>query len=154
MSEPVDGSKSPAPSAQCYLGFCYSELARVLGSKRQPFTRALVSSCHKHTRMQGPQPVQPLLELWTQTIVRLNLIREQSISACRWRIENIKERSPRWLILIRHVRMPGDGICPRFEKIHCSIVIRTAMDQVHFWIALRGATSGVNVQTPEVRAEI
>ena len=97
--------------------------------------------------------MQPLLELWTQTIVRLSLIREQSISACRRRIENIEERSARWLVLIRHVRMPGDGIGPTFEKPHCSIVVRTAMDQVHFWVAFRSATSWMDVQAPEVGAE-
>ena len=36
VSESGDVSKLPAPSAQCYLGSCYSELARVLRSKRQP----------------------------------------------------------------------------------------------------------------------
>ena len=107
-----------------------------------------------HTRMQCPQPVQSLLELWTQTVIRLSLVREQSISACHRRIENIEEGSARWLVLIRHVRMPGDGVCPSFEKIHCSIVVRTAMDEVHFWMTLGSATSGVNVQTPEVGAEI
>ena len=56
--------------------------------------------------------MQPLPELGTQPIVRFNLIREQGISACRRRIENIKECSAGWLILVRHVRMPGDGICP------------------------------------------
>lgn len=98
--------------------------------------------------------MQPLLELWTQTIVRLSLVSEQSISACLRRIENVEERSARWLVLIRHVRMPGDSICPSFEKPHCSIVVRTAMDQVHFWITLGSATSGVNVQTSKVGAEI
>ena len=97
--------------------------------------------------------MQPLLEFWTQTIVRLDLICEQCIPSCRRRIENIEERSARWLVLISHVRMPGDGVCPRTEKPHCSIVVSTAMYQVHFWIANGSATSGVNVQTPKVGAE-
>lgn len=98
--------------------------------------------------------MQPLLEFRTQTIVRLNLICEQSISSCRRRIESIEERSARWLILIGHVRMPGDCVCPSLEKLHCSIVVRTAMYQVHFWIALGSATRGVNVQPPKIGAEI
>ena len=50
--------------------------------------------------------------------------------------------------------MPGDGICPSLEKLQCSVVVRTAMHQVHFWIAFGSATSGVNVGTPEVGAEV
>ena len=97
--------------------------------------------------------MQPLPKFWTQTIVRLNLIREQSISACGRCIKDIEERSARWLFLIRYVRMPGDGICSTLEEPHCSIVVRTAMDKVHFWIALGCATSGVNVQTAKVGSE-
>ena len=97
--------------------------------------------------------MQSSLELWTQTVVRFNLIREQSVSACRRCIENIEERRAGWLVLIRYVRVPGDGIRPAFEQRHCRVVVRTTMDQMDFWIALRGATSGVNVQTPKVGAE-
>ena len=104
--------------------------------------------------MQRRQPMQPLLEFWTQTVVRLDLICEQSISSCRRCIESIEKGSARWLVLIRHVRMPGDGVSPGLEKLHCSIVVRAAMYQVHFWIARWSATSGVYVQTPEVGAEL
>lgn len=59
-----------------------------------------------------------------------------------------------WLILIRHVEMPDDDIYPNFEKPYFSIIFRTPMNQVYVWIALRGATGGVNVQTPETGADI
>ena len=96
--------------------------------------------------------MQPPPELGTQAIVRFNLIRKQGISACRRRIENIKKCGTGWLFLVRHVRMPGDGICPRREKSHSGIVVSTTVNKMHFWKAFRSATSRVNVKTPKVGA--
>ena len=98
--------------------------------------------------------MQPLPKLWTQTIVGLNLIREQCVSACFRRIKHIKERGARRLVLVRHVRVPGDGVCPGLEKIHCGVIVGTAMNQVDFWVAIRSTAGGMNVQTSKVGAKI
>lgn len=98
--------------------------------------------------------MQPPLELWTQTIICLDLVGEQSVSACCRRIENIEKRSAGWLVLIRYVRMPSDGICPCFENVQSSVVFCTTMNQVYFWVALRGTTGGMNMQTPKVGPKI
>ena len=98
--------------------------------------------------------MQPLPKFGTQPIIGLNLIRKQCVSSCCRRIEDIEEGSTRWLVLVRHVRMPSDGICPSLEKRHSRVVVRPTMDQVDFRIAIRSATSGMNVQTPKVGAKI
>ena len=51
VSESMDVSKPPAPSAQCSLDSCYFELAHVLELERQSSTRTRVGPCYKRTRM-------------------------------------------------------------------------------------------------------
>ena len=98
--------------------------------------------------------MQSLPKFWTQTIVGLDLIREQCVSTCFRRIKYVKERSARWLIFVRHVRMPSDGVCPSLEKSHCGVVVGTTMNQVNFRIAIRSAAGGMNMQTSKVGAKV
>lgn len=98
--------------------------------------------------------MQPLLKLRRKPIVRLNLVREQRVSACRRCIEDIQKRRARRLIFVRNVRMPRDSVDPCLEELLSSIVICTSMYQVDFGMAWRGSARWMDVQTAEILADI
>jgi hypothetical protein len=60
--------------------------------------------------------MQPLLQILTKPIIRLNLVRKQRITSHLRGIKDIQERGSRGLGFIRNVRVPGDaGIAVREE---------------------------------------
>ena len=60
--------------------------------------------------------MQPLLQILTKPIIRLDLARKQRIASHLWVIKDIQEGGPRGLCFIRNIRVPGDaGIAVREE---------------------------------------
>ena len=104
--------------------------------------------------MQCFESVKPLLKFRRETIVRFGLVDEQRVTPCGRCIEDVQERRARRLVLVRYVRMPGDGVGPRFEKRLSSVVIRASMNEMDFWIAFGSSTSWVDVQSSEVLANL
>ena len=105
-----------------------------------------------HTRVHSLQSMQPLLELWTQSPVRGRLVGKQRISTSSRSVEKIQECSPRRLLLVRHIRVPGDRVCALLEEIASGCVVCSAVHQVDLGIAFWGSRCGVNVVTAKVAA--
>ena len=98
--------------------------------------------------------MQSLLELRREAIVSLYLARKQSVATLIRCIEDVKERSPRRLVLIRHIRVPGDGINPGLEEVLSAVIVCTAMYEMDLWMALGSSTDGVDVQAAEILSDL
>ena len=104
--------------------------------------------------MQRSKPVQPLLELRREAIISLHLARKQSVATLIRCIEDVKKRRARRLVLIRHIRVPGDGINPGLEEVLSAVIVRAAMYEMDLWMAWGSSTGGVDVQAAEILSNL
>ena len=94
----------------------------------------MIGASWKDTRVQRSKPVQPLLKFRRETIISLHLAREQRVATLIRRIEDVEERRSRRLFLIRHIRVPGNGVGSRFEEIPGAVVLRATMYEMDFGV--------------------
>lgn len=90
-------------------------------------------------RMRRLKPMQQLLKRRRQSIIRLNSIRKESITASVRVIKDIEKRRSRRLLLIRDIRMPRHRANTRLEELLVRLVPRTSMHEMDlrmaFWRA-------------------
>jgi hypothetical protein len=100
--------------------------------------------------MQRLQTLQPLPERGAQPLIRLRLIRKNGVPARVRHIQRVQERRPGRLVLVRHVAVPRDAVGTVVEEGPKALVLRAAVHEVHFGVALGGAGGRVDVQAAEV----
>ena len=106
------------------------------------------------TRVQRSKPMQPLLELRREAIISFHLTRKQSVATLIRCIEDVEKRRARRLVLIRHIRVPGDSISPGLEEVLSAIIVHAAIYEMDLWMAWGSSTGGVNVQAAEILSDL
>lgn len=105
-------------------------------------------------RMRRLKSVQQLLKRRRQSIISLNSIRKEGITASIRVIKDIKKRRSRRLLLIRNIRMPRHRADTRLEELLVRLITRTSMHEMDLGMALWRTRRGVYVMTAEVAAEL
>lgn len=103
--------------------------------------------------VQRLQALQALPERGTQPLVRLGLVRENGVASRIRHVERIQESRPGRLGLVGDVAVPGDAVGAVVEEGAEALVLRAAVHEVDFGIALGGARGRVDMQAAEVAAE-
>ncbi len=96
--------------------------------------------------------MKPLPEIRTQPPVCLDLVNENSVSPRRRLIENVQERRPGRLRLIRNITVPGNRGRPRLQYRGTWILVRAPVHEVNLGISLGTPARGVDMVFPEVAA--
>ena len=85
--------------------------------------------------MHGPQSLKAFLERLAEPIICLDLAREEGVTAEFRLLEDEKERSARWLLLVRDVRVPLDpGELVVREVLLEAVERLVAVDNVEFGV--------------------
>jgi hypothetical protein len=105
-------------------------------------------------RVRRLETVQTLLEQRAQSLVRLNGIDEDGVTADLGLVQDVKERRPGRLPLVRDVRVPGHRAGPRLEEVQMSLVVDAAVNEVDLGVAFGRARRGMDVVSSKVGAKL
>jgi hypothetical protein len=84
--------------------------------------------------MHSFEAMEKLLDRWRKTIIGFNLVHENGITADLGAVKNVQKCGAGWLLLISHIRMPGDtavGI------LILESVVVVSVDEMNFWKTFR-----------------
>lgn len=98
--------------------------------------------------------MQALLKGGAQSIVGLDMIDIDGISACLRIIQDVKKCRPGWLFLVCDVAMPGDAGRVLLKQVLSGGVIRSAVHEMDLRMSFGAAIGGMDVQAAKVGAEI
>lgn len=98
--------------------------------------------------------MKALFDCRGKTIIRLNLIHKNGVSANLRAIEKVQERGTGRLQLISNIRMPRDTAVLRREIFIILPGVIIPVDKVNLWIALGSATSRVDMVSSKIATKV
>ncbi len=96
------------------------------------------------------ETVKTLLEERAKTVVSLDSIGEESVASSLRLVEDVEEGGSRRLLLVGHVRVPGDRAEPGLEEIVDALVPRSSVYEMNLGITFGRSRGRVDVMAAEV----
>lgn len=103
-------------------------------------------------RVRCAEAMEALLEERAEALIRLHGIHKERVAARLGPVQDVEKGGAGRLLLVRNVRVPGDGAGARLEVRLVALVARAAVDEVNLGVALGRARGGVDVLAAKVRA--
>ena len=94
--------------------------------------------------------MESFAEAWAETLIGLDLIDKDGIATRLGLVENVQEGRAGWLLLVRHIRVPGYGGSPGLEKFLRGLVICPAVYKMNLRVSLGIARSRMAVVSTKV----
>lgn len=105
-----------------------------------------------NARVRRAEAVEALLEQGAEAFVSRDGVDEERVAARLGAVEDVEKGGARRLLLVRNVRVPGDGAGARLKVRLVALVARAAVDEVNLGVALGRARRGVDVVAAKVLA--
>lgn len=107
-----------------------------------------------NTRVRSLETVQQLLESRGQTLVGLDSVGKESVTASIRGVEDVQESRSWGLLLVGNIRVPRHGAHASLEKGLVGLVSRTAVHEVNLGVSLWRARGGVDMVTAKVASKL
>lgn len=102
------------------------------------------------TGVSSFQAMKSLLELWGESVVRLDLVDKDGVTTSSWLIKNVEEGSSWWLQFVGDIRVPCNRRSAGLEKVGGEGVTGSTVDEMDLWKTLWRAGGWVDVVAAEV----